>query len=71
MKMLIGHDGGCAVVRLAGRLDGESAGALVLNRVHQEFSSFRGELKVGPASDTALEAAVPQRAPVARVSAAA
>jgi anti-anti-sigma factor len=87
MKMLIAHDGACIVVRLAGRLDGESAeqlsdtldrllregqrnvlldledvtylsspGTQVLNRAHQEFSSVRGELKVGPASAAALEA---------------
>jgi hypothetical protein len=29
MKMAVAHDGGCAVVRLAGRLDGESAESLV------------------------------------------
>ena len=87
MRMLIAHDGGCIVVRLAGRLDGESAeqlsdtldrllregqrnvlldledvtylsspGTQVLNRAYQEFSSLRGELKVGPASPAALEA---------------
>ncbi len=38
MKMVIAHDGGCAVVRLAGRLDGESADQLseTLDRLLRE-----------------------------------
>jgi len=87
MKMVIAHDGGCAVVRLAGRLDGESAdqlsetldrllregqrsvlldmgevtylsspGAQLLSRVYQEFSSLRGELRVGATSAPVLDA---------------
>jgi anti-anti-sigma factor len=87
MKMVTAYDGGCAVVRLAGRLDGEAAeqlaeqldrllregqrsvlldmgevtylsspGTQVLQRAYQEYSSLRGELKVGQPSAAALEA---------------
>jgi anti-anti-sigma factor len=87
MRISSAHDGGLAVVRLAGRLDGESAeqlsetldrllrdgrrsvlldmsevsylsspGIHVLQRAGQEFSSLRGELRIGVASPPVLSA---------------
>ena len=87
MRITSAHDGGCAIVRLVGRLDGESAeqlsetldrllrdgqrsvllemsqvtylsspGIQVLQRAHQEFTSLRGELRVGSPSPSVLDA---------------